>query len=46
MRSEWFIRLNDLRNELSHNRSVTEDDHEFLVALRTWFLLGQAENDL
>lgn len=45
-RTNWFVRLNDLRNELAHNRSVTEEDHEFLIALRTWFVLGQAENDL
>jgi DNA sulfur modification protein DndB len=46
LRTDWFQRLNDLRNDLMHNRSVAEDDHEFLVALRTWLVLGQAENDL
>lgn len=46
LRTDWFQRLNDLRNDLMHNRSVTEDDHEFLVALKIWLVLGQAENDL
>jgi DNA sulfur modification protein DndB len=45
-RSDWIVKLNDLRNEVSHGRTVTAEDHDFLVTLTTWLIKGQADNDL
>ncbi len=45
-RSDWIQRLNDLRNEVSHARSVTAEDHDFLVTLATWLIKNQSDNDL
>lgn len=47
-RSNWIAHLNDLRKVVTHaqGRSVTVDEHEFLVTLVTWLVRGQADNDL
>lgn len=45
-RTSWLSQLNDIRNDLAHGRSVTPEDYEFLVALVTWLVKDQAENDL
>ncbi|TCC50495.1 DGQHR domain-containing protein [Kribbella pittospori] len=45
-RSDWIQRLNDLRNDVMHERTVTSEDHDFLVTLTTWLIKGQADNDL
>lgn len=45
-RASWLHRLSDIRNDLVHNRGITEEGHEFLVTLDTWLLKGQADNDL
>lgn len=45
-RASWLQELNRIRNENSHTYSVSEEEYEFLVALKSWLLLGQAENDL
>ena len=45
-RSDWIQRLNDLRNDLSHGRTIAEDDHDVLVTQTTWLIKGQADNDL
>ncbi|MBK7624267.1 MAG: DGQHR domain-containing protein [Kineosporiaceae bacterium] len=45
-RPSWLQRLNSLRNDLAHGRSIGPDDHEFLISLETWLVKGQADNDL
>ena len=45
-RSDWIARVNDLRNEVSHSRTVAADDHDFLVTLTTWLVKAQSDNDL
>ncbi len=45
-RTNWIVRLNDLRNDVNHSRTVTSDDHDFLVTLTSWLVRGQAVNDL
>jgi len=45
-RSVWIVRLNELRNNIAHGRSITAKEHDFLVTLDTWLIKGQADNDL
>lgn len=45
-RSDWIQKVNDLRNDVSHSRTVGADDHDFLVTLTTWLVKGQVDNDL
>lgn len=45
-RTGWLRELNEIRNNLMHNRGVTSEDHEFLIALVTWLIKDQAENDI
>lgn len=45
-RVAWLNDLNRIRNDTHHGRSVSEDDFAFLVDLRAWLLLGEADNDL
>jgi DNA sulfur modification protein DndB len=45
-RSDWVHHLNDLRNAVMHERTITAEDHDFLVTLKTWLIEGQADNDL
>ena len=42
----WIVKVNDLRNEVAHHRTVSVDDHDFLVTLHTWLVRGQTDNDL
>ncbi|GAA1001103.1 hypothetical protein GCM10009551_072850 [Nocardiopsis tropica] len=34
--SEWLIRFNLVRNKCAHSEPVSEDDFEFVVAVRSW----------
>jgi DNA sulfur modification protein DndB len=45
-RSGWLQELNDVRNDVFHSRSVSEERHSFLVTLTTWLIRGQEDNDL
>lgn len=45
-RSSWIVRVNDLRNDVAHGRTVSVDDHDNLVTLHTWLVRGQTDNDL
>jgi DNA sulfur modification protein DndB len=45
-RASWLQELNRIRNENSHTYSVKEEEYEFLVALTTWLVKGQSDNDL
>ncbi|MEH0109014.1 DGQHR domain-containing protein [Tersicoccus sp. MR15.9] len=45
-RSSWIVRVSDLRNDVAHQRTVSVDDHDFLVTLHTWLVRGQTDNDL
>jgi DNA sulfur modification protein DndB len=45
-RSGWLQELNDVRNDVFHGRSVSEERHSFLVTLTTWLIRGQEDNDL
>ncbi|MDM7888517.1 DGQHR domain-containing protein [Curtobacterium sp. RHCJP20] len=42
-KSSWMNELIRIRNTNSHEYSVTEDEHKFLVALHSW--LGLADSD-
>lgn len=39
-RSSWMNRLNEIRNTVFHNNSVSEEDYEFLQVLHSQFDLG------
>jgi DNA sulfur modification protein DndB len=45
-RSNWLQELGDVRNDVFHGRSVSEERHSFLVTLTTWLIKGQEDNDL
>ena len=45
-RATWLQELNGIRNENAHTYSVKTEEYEFLVALTTWLIHRQAENDL
>jgi DNA sulfur modification protein DndB len=45
-RTEWLVRLNEIRNNTAHDRGISEDDYTFLVDLRSWLLLDELDNDL
>lgn len=45
-RSSWIVKVNDLRNDVAHQRTVSVDDHDYLVTLHTWLVRGQTDNDL
>lgn len=45
-RSSWITRVNDLRNDVAHQRTVSVEDHDYLVTLYTWLVRGQTDNDL
>ena len=45
-RSDWLAKLNDIRNDVFHGRSVSEDRYSFLIMLSTWLIKGQEDNDL
>lgn len=45
-RSSWIAKVNDLRNDVAHQRTVSVDDHDVLVTLYTWLVKGQTDNDL
>ena len=45
-RTSWIGKLNELRNDVYHGRTVSGESHDFLVTLRTWLVRGQAENEL
>lgn len=45
-RSDWIHRMNDLRNDIMHGRSINPEEHDFLVTVTTWLIKGQADNDL
>lgn len=45
-RTEWISKLKDLRNSVMHARTISADDHDYLVTLSTWLLKAQVDNDL
>ena len=45
-RSNWIAKVNELRNDVAHQRTVSVDDHDYLVSLHTWLVRGQTDNDL
>lgn len=45
-RSSWIARVSELRNDVAHQRTVSVDDHDFLMTLHTWLVKGQTDNDL
>jgi DNA sulfur modification protein DndB len=45
-RTEWLVELNGIRNNLAHDRGVSEDEFTFLVELRSWLLRDEIDNDL
>ena len=45
-RTSWIAMVGDLRNDVAHQRTVSVDDHDFLITLHTWLVKGQTDNDL
>lgn len=45
-RTEWLVRLNDLRNSTAHEPGISDDDFTFLVDLRSWLLRDEVDNDV
>jgi len=45
-RSSWIAKVGDLRNDVAHQRTVSVEDHDYLVTLHTWLVRGQTDNDL
>jgi DNA sulfur modification protein DndB len=45
-RTDWLVRLNDLRNSTAHERGISDDDFTFLVDLRSWLLRDEIDNDV
>ncbi|TFD75041.1 DGQHR domain-containing protein [Cryobacterium fucosi] len=41
-KSGWMIQLNDIRNKISHNGTVTEEEYEFLHAMHSHFGLASS----
>lgn len=39
-KSGWMNQLNTIRNKISHDGSVLDEEYEFLQALHSWFDLG------
>ena len=37
-KTEWLVRLNKMRNNIDHNRSISEDDFVYLNKLHSWIL--------
>jgi len=37
-KASWMERMNEVRNDVSHNRAVTDEDFEFISGLREWLL--------
>lgn len=44
--TKWIQKLNEIRNDVFHGRSVSEDDHNFLVMLTAWLVKDQVDNEL
>jgi DNA sulfur modification protein DndB len=45
-RSSWIVELNQIRNDVSHSRGISDDAYAFLIDLRSWLLDGDLDNDL
>jgi DNA sulfur modification protein DndB len=45
-RTSWIAAVNDLRNDVSHQRTVSVEGHDFLTTLHTWLVRGQTDNEL
>jgi DNA sulfur modification protein DndB len=45
-RSDWIVKLNDIRNDVSHGRTISEDDHDWLVPIDMWLVKGSVDNEL
>jgi DNA sulfur modification protein DndB len=42
----WIKDLNEIRNNVSHARGITDENYAFLTELKSWLLLGEIDNDL
>ncbi|WP_167354284.1 DGQHR domain-containing protein [Nocardia kruczakiae] len=38
-KTSWITKLNEIRNDTHHGRSVKEEDYAFLLDLKTWLLV-------
>ena len=45
-RTSWIATVNDLRNDVAHQRTISVEDHDFLTTLHSWLVKGQTDNDL
>lgn len=44
--ASWIAKVGELRNDVVHQRTISVDDHDYLVTLYTWLVRGQTDNDL
>ncbi len=42
----WIDNLNDIRNDVSHVRGISDENYGFLTELKAWLLLDEIDNDL
>jgi DNA sulfur modification protein DndB len=45
-RSSWIGELNEIRNDVSHSRGISEEALALLVELRSWLLRDEIDNEL
>ena len=45
-RLAWVKDLNEIRNDVSHARGISDENYAFLTELKSWLLLGEIDNDL
>lgn len=45
-RSSWIVDLNEVRNDVSHTRPISEEAFALLIDLRSWLLRNEIDNDL
>ncbi|MCW5696720.1 MAG: DGQHR domain-containing protein [Bauldia sp.] len=43
-KTSWLVRLNTIRNQNTHEHSVTEDDYKFVLAVHSWLLEGDPDD--
>lgn len=42
----WIGKLNSIRNDVTHGRTISAEDHAFVQAIRGWLILGETQNSL
>jgi DGQHR domain len=40
-RTEWMVKLNDIRNKTDHDYSVKEEEHDYIESIHKWIIVKQ-----